>query len=474
MNEKIMGIDVGTTGCKTTIFDLSGNLISSAYTEYPLYTSPDKGYAEQNPEDWWTAVKKTMTLALLRGNISPSEIIGIGITGQSTSIILLNSTGRPIRPSILYLDSRGEKYIPQLSELVGPLNFVEVKVYTNLQWLRENEENTFKKIDKVLDVKEFIAYKLTNEVTFDSFAIAPERVKQLNEKFGIPDSFFGAFHTYDKPVGKVSQDVAKEVLVPEGVNVVVGPWDGMCNVIGSGIIEDGVLMDVAGTTEIIAMTTKEKTALSTHKHLIGDRWLIYTSTPLAISYTWFKNILTSFSGSLPEAIDPYSILNTLAMEAPPGSDGLIFVPTIQGDFMKPNLRGAYIGIGSNHTVKHMTRAILEGVAYHLKMTVDSIEGEGVPVKTIRVSGGGAKSRLWNQIKADVLEKPVEVQAVVETGGLGVAMLTAVALEKYKSLLDATNSMVHIKETITPNKENSKIYRKYYQRFVKHYEYLESQ
>ena len=108
MKEKIMGIDVGTTGCKTTIFDLSGNLISSAYTEYPLYTSPDKGYAEQNPEDWWTAVKKTMSLALLRGNISPSEIIGIGITGQSTSIILLYSTGTPLRPTILYLDSRGE------------------------------------------------------------------------------------------------------------------------------------------------------------------------------------------------------------------------------------------------------------------------------------------------------------------------------------------------------------------------------
>ena len=473
MKEKIMGIDIGTTGCKATIFDLSGRLISSAYTEYPLYTSPERGVAEQNPEDWWVAIKKTMALAMLRGNIPPPEVAGIGITGQSTSVILLDSTGTPLRPSILYLDSRGEKYISKLSELVGPMNYVELKVYTNLQWLRENEEETFKRIDKVLDVKEFIAYKLTNEVTFDSFAIAPDRVKLLNEKFEIPDRFFGTFHTYDKPVGQVKKEIVKEILISEGTPVVVGPWDGMCNVIGSGIIEDGLLMDVAGTTEIIAMTTKEKTNLTTHKHLIGDRWLIYTSTPLAISYTWFKNILTSFAGEISTAIDPYSILNSLAAEAPPGSDGLIFIPTIQGDFMKPDLRGAYLGISSNHTIKHMTRAILEGVAYHLKRTVNMIESEGVSVDKVRVSGGGAKSQLWNQIKADVLGKLVEVQTVVETGGLGASMLTTVALKKYKDLLDATKNMVHIKETITPIKENVAIYEKYYQQFLKHYEYLES-
>lgn len=469
----ILSVDLGTTGCKVAIFTKEGHMISLSYSEYPLYTSKE-GYAEQDPNDWWNAVVSNIKAALYKKNISPSSIRAIGVTGQSTSVVLLGNGNAILRPAILYMDARAENYLAQMIQSVGNINYVEIKFYSNLLWLRDHEPRLYKKIAKIIDAKEFIAMKLTGKVTYDSFPLKPDRVKKMNDAFDIPSEFFGTPHDYKSPTGYLQASVSKQIGIEEGIPVIVGPWDGMCNVIGSGLIEDGLAMDVAGTTEIVAMSSSKRTELANYNHLIDNLWLVYTSLPLAISYKWLRDNVAGLTTQLGQNIDldPYNILNMKAAESTIGASGLLFIPTMQGSFMKPHLKGAYLGIKTSHTLSDLSRAVLEGIAYHLRWMLEDIEQTGLKIKEVRVSGGGSKSQLWNKIKADVLNKPIKIISVPETGCLGIAILASSTIGWYGSILDASKSMIKFTQTIMPNKENHKIYTKVYQKYRKAFDLLD--
>ena len=471
--EYILSIDLGTTGCKVGVFDKDGGLKSLSYSEYPLYTNTS-GWAEQDPIDWWNAVKQRMKSALLKANIPPSSIKAIGVTGQSTSVVFLGKKGTILRPAILYMDARAEHYLPELFSKIKNMNYVEMKFYSNLIWLRDNDPNLYEKIEKVIDAKEFIAMKLTGRVTYDTFVLSPDRVKMINEHLDIPDSFFGEPHDYKEPTGYLSEDISRELGIPEGTPIVVGPWDGMCNVLGSGLTEDGIAMDVAGTTEIVAVSSKNKTDAASYRHLIENLWLAYTSLPLAISYRWFRDKIAIHDTqySMAAGMDAYNILNLRASQSKAGAAGLLFIPTMQGDFMKPHLSGAFIGLRTTHTLNEMARAIMEGIAYHLRWMIERIEEGNVTVNEIRVSGGGAKSSLWNKIKADVLNKPVKILDVVETGCLGATILTSTVIGWYSNLIEASQAMIHIKETITPEREQHEFYNKLYKKYREAFDFLD--
>ncbi|MGQ4833662.1 MAG: xylulokinase [Candidatus Asgardarchaeia archaeon] len=461
----LLGIDLGTTGCKSVIFDLEGNEISKEYVEYPLYVSSKENLSEQDPNDWWNAVKYTIKKSLLKNNISPVRIKGIGVTGQSTSVVFLDKNKTPLRPAILYSDARGEKYIQKMSEKVGPMNYVETKIFTNLQWVREHEPDIFTRIANVVDAKEYIGYKLTGVLSLDGFVLDKDRFKDLAETFDISLDLFGDFHTYSSPIGTITDDASRDTGLLSGTPVIIGPWDGMCNIIGSGLINDGDTMDVAGTTEIVAAVHSEKVPAITHKHILPGKWIAYTSTSLAVGFTWLRNILSSFQ-KLEESIDLYSVLNQEAKKVQLGSNGLIYVPTIQGEFMRPHLRAGFIGLSLEHKVGHLTRAIFEGVAFYLRQMIEGFEENGIQVGNIRVSGGGAKSELWNQIKADVLGKKLIVLKSKETAALGSVILASVALGLFKNYEQAMSSMIHVERTFDPILENKKHYDVLYNKFKK--------
>jgi len=470
-NDYILSIDLGTTGCKTVIFDLEGNEVSKEYVEYPLYVSGKENLSEQDPLDWWNAVVYTIRKSLIKKNISPSKIKGVGVTGQSTSVVFLSERGSPLRPAILYSDARAEKYIPEMTEKVGQMNYVENKFFTNLRWIRENEPETYSRISHVIDAKEFIGYKLTGELTMDSFVIDPKRLEMLAQAFDVPTKFFGRFHTYSEPIGYISGEASELTSLSEGTPVIIGPWDGMCNIIGSGLMDEGDTMDVAGTTEIVASISLQKIDDFSYKHVLEGRWIAYTSTSLAVSFRWFRDILLSLF-KVSDEIDIYEVLNSKANKVPPGSNGLLFIPTMQGEFFKPHLRGGFIGLSLDHNIGHITRAIFEGVALYLRKMLESFEERGFKIGNIRVSGGGANSSLWNQIKADVLNKKLLVLKSKETAALGAAMLAATALGYYSHLEKAMSNMSHVAYAVEPNPKNVQFYDKLYRKFINAFKFFD--
>jgi len=464
----ILSIDLGSTGCKVVIFDGNGDTISESYRGYPLY-SVRPGFAEEDPWDWWNATRENIRSALLRANIPPSNVAAISITGQSVSLGFLDEKGMPLRSSILsFMDSRAEKIRAEMISQFGKMSYSEMMVFSNLKWVRENEPRTYEKIDKIIDAREFICYKLTEEISYDGCALPPERVKRFKDHLGIPDKFFGVPHYYDKPVATVSKEAQETLGLEPGTPVVVGPWDGMCNVVGSGLTKDGLAMDVAGTTEIVAASTTKKLDVVTHSHIIDGLWLVYTSDPLAIAHRWFaENLLgrQNLSG-----LDAYDLINLMA-EKVEGQSIPIFIPTMKGEFMRPHMRGAFFGLSLDHNLNHLARSVLEGVAFHLRGTLTKIEEGGLKIDEVRVSGGGSRSRIWNQIKADVLGKTLKVMKTPETGALGAAMLAEVAIGRYKDLFEATQAMVSIKDEVRPRPEMRQKYDKIYEDYKKIYEFM---
>lgn len=469
--DHILTIDLGTTGCKIGIFDTNGSMISYSYSEYPLYSSKI-GYAEQDPMEWWIGVKHCIKKAIVKSNVSPSKISIVGITGQSTSVVFLNKEGNPIRSSILYSDSRAEKFITDIEKIVGKLNYTEAKMFSNLLWIRGNEHKTYKHIWKVLDAKEFIAYKLTGEMTYDSIVMPTERLMHLSSILDVPIEFFGNPHDYEHPIGYTTRKISEEIGLLEGTPVIVGPWDGMCNVIGSGLMNHGEAMDVAGTTEIVAVVSDKLLPIITHKHVIKDLWLFYDSVPLGIAHKWLRDMMFNEFKALSD-IDPYDVMNKLAENIEPGAEGMFFIPLFQGAFLKPHLKGSIVGVTVKHTRGHIVRSLLEGVAYSLRIMLEFVENGGLQVKEIRVSGGGAKSELWNQIKADVTGKEFKVIKVYETGCLGVAILAAVAIGIYTDIKEAIKNMVQFSYVVRPREDMHEKYNKYYNKYIKLLHFLDS-
>lgn len=469
--EYILSIDLGTSGCKVVIFSINGRMISHSYGEYPLY-SLESEFAEQDPRDWWTCTSKCIKEAITRASITPAEISAIGVTGQGTSIVFLDKEDKLIRPSILYMDSRAEHITKRIEEKVGKMTYTEAKIYSNLQWIREKEAETYRRLWKILDAKEFIAYKLTGEITYDSIALPDHRVSFLNEVTETPREFFGNPHDYSRPVGYTTKNLIEETGLCEGIPVVVGPWDGMCSVIGSGLIKHGQAMDVAGTTEIVAVVSDKFLPVITHEHVIDDLWLFYDSVPIGIAHRWLLDVMFNDLRQLPNA-DPYNAMNMLAESVVPGAEDLYFVPLYHGAYLKPHTKGVIIGLTIRHNRVHFIRSFYEGAAFYLRYILESIEKDGLEVREIRVSGGGAKSSLWNQIKADVTGRELEVLKVHESGSLGVAILSSVAIKVYGDLIQAIKNMVQVSHTVKPRKEVHEKYSKHYVKYLKILQFIDA-
>lgn len=469
-NKKIfLSIDLGTTGCKVLAFDKMGNQLKASNSGYPLL-GEEKGAREQKPSDWWKEVKKNLNTVLKDAEFPKKDVEAIAITGQSPSILLTDESGNPIRPAILtYMDSRAQEYRSKVLEATEEdATFPEWMLYSNILWIRNHEPETYERAEKILDAREFVGYKLTGKMRWDSFVIRPKIKEKLNEKFDISDDLFPPAHTYRVSIGTITPSLSDSTGLKQETPVVIGPWDGMCNVLGSGLFEKGLAMDVAGTTGILSICLDPKSKAVTHRHLVEEKALYYTSEAYTLSHRWLKeNIIEAFE----ESENGYELLDEMAEEAK-DEDSPIFIPTIAGEVEKPYMKGAFFGIEDKHKLKNFARAVLEGTACYLRMMIEEVKAEGVDVKELRLSGGGSKSKVWNRIKANVTGKPVKVMGTPETGSLGAIMLAAVATKTYDDLTEAESKMVSAKEVIEPEPELKEKYDELYKFFKKCYNSLD--
>ncbi|MEM2896239.1 MAG: FGGY family carbohydrate kinase [Candidatus Bathyarchaeia archaeon] len=462
--EYLLSIDLGTTGCKVMMFDVCGNPKGYRFREYPTF-SQALGYAEQDADEWWKAVSMNLREVIESSKVEVENIKGIGVTGQGTSVVYLDKNGRALRPAIIHMDNRAKDKSEWLVKKFGELGFSTKKIYSNLLWSRENEPEIERAISYVLDAREFVGYMLTGNPTFDENL--KREIEKLNEALGIPSELFGGPHGYFTPIGYVKEDTAKRMGLKKAVPVVVGPWDGVCNIIGSGLVEDGIATDVAGGTEIIAVAVSKKLPIVYLRHFIDGLWLTYTSPPLGLAHRWFKDQFAAMEKDFQNKLDldAYELLSLEAEKIEPGSKGLLFIPILR-EYGRPYLPGAFVGILPDHTRGHFIRAFLEGVALRIREIFEELESNGVNIKEVRLSGGGAKSMFWNKIRADVTGKPFAVLRVLESGCLGASILAALATKIYSNLIEASNRMVHVAEMIYPDEEKHKLYSKLYEKYKK--------
>jgi xylulokinase len=498
----LLGVDLGTAGCKTVLFDLAGNPVASSYADYPLYTL-GQDRVEQDPEDWWRATCSNIRETLKQAKASPRDVVAVGCDGQFPDLVMVNNIGEPVRRAIIYSDMRGKKQTEQIFNIIGseevarvtglPRSFFPGLPAAKILWVRENEPEHGKLTHAVLGAKDFLTFRMTGQTAVDyveAWWTGLVRVadyswseKMLSE-LRIDQSWLANIRQPTDVMGEISQEASQQTGLARNTPVVCGSVDGMCNVVGSGITEPGTTMDVAGTTEIIASLSKSKLppsigeSIFCWRHLDPQKWVVYTSTATAgACLRWFRDQFADAEKreAAHSGASTYDLLDREAAEAEAGSGKLLFLPYLAGEytpFFDLNARGVFLGLTLDTRRKHFVRAILEGVAYSLNHVIESLEALGIETKQITVSGGGSRSRLWNQIKADVTGRALQSTRVLETGCLGAAILAGIGVGAYSGLQDAVSSTVSVGERFLPdNQKNHETYSALFRTYKETYDRL---
>ncbi len=483
-----LGIDVGTTGSKSLLITEKGQVTASATVEYPMYT-PQPQWAEQNPQDWWQATVESIRKVLTTSQVPPDQIMGVGLTGQMHGLVLLNKEGAVLRPCIMWNDQRTGPQCAWITERVGPQRVLQLTgnpvlpgfTAPKIIWVREHEPEIYEQVAKVLLPKDYIRYRLTGEFATEVsdasgtslFDVGRRRWSQdMLEALDIPAEWLP--ECYESPVvsGCVSQAVAEVTGLKAGTPVVGGGGDQAAQAVGSGIIETGLISVTVGTSGVVFASTDEfviepEGRLHAFCHAVPDKWhLMGVMLSAGGSFRWFRDTLGQTEQEMASLLgqDPYELLTAEAARAPAGCEGLLFLPYLTGErtpYPDPNARGVFMGLTLRHGKGHLVRAVLEGVAYGLRDSLELMKDLGTEIRQVRASGGGARSELWRQILADVFDSELVVINVTEGAAYGAALLAGVGAGVYKDVAEACRQTIEVVQRTEPVPENTALYRELY-------------
>ncbi len=462
----VMGVDVGTGGTRAVLVDAQGRTVAVAVSPHQEIASAHIGWAEQTPEDWWQAAQAAIRGVLTTGQASEA-VRALGLTGQMHGCVLLDAAGEVLRPAMIWCDQRTQPQCDWLRETVGldrmlamvanpPLpNFT----LTKLLWVKEHEPAIWSRIHHVLCPKDYLRYKLTGEFATDVqeasgtllLDVAHRRwSEEMADAAGIPMRWLPRLFESPEICGRVSAAGAAATGLPEGLAVAAGAGDQGAGAVGTGILRPGSVSATIGTSGVVFAATDAPTLdpggrLHTFCHAAPDRWHVMGVTNGAgLSLRYLRDTL------MPEL--SYDDLGALALTAPPGSDGLLWAPYLFGErtpHLDPDARAAFVGITASTTRAHFARAVLEGVAMSLRDTLTLFAERGIPVNSIRLGGGGARSRPWQQIQADVYGRPVEVLAGEEGVAFGAALLAGTGIGLWPSVDAACDATIRVAHEVSP-------------------------
>ncbi|HBH3641826.1 TPA: xylulokinase [Clostridioides difficile] len=494
--EYVLGVDIGTSGTKTVLFDKLGNTIKSCTYEYPLIQEKS-GWAEQDANDWWKAVVESIREVVQSSNVSSECIKGIGLSGQMHGLVMLDNEGKTLRNSIIWCDQRTVKECEEITDLVGEERLIEITANpaltgftaSKILWVRNNEPDIYKNTNKILLPKDYIRYKLTGEYATEVSDASGMQLLDIRkrdwsdevlEKLNIDKNLLGKVYESQEITGYVTRDVASLTGLKEGTIVVGGAGDQAAGAIGNGIVKDGVVSSTIGTSGVVFAYTKEpkidkEGRVHTFCHAIPNTWHVMGVTQGAgLSLKWFKDNFcqseVEVSNSLGE--DVYEIINNQVSQVPTGCNGLIYLPYMMGErtpHLDPYARGVFFGLSPIHSKKEIARSIMEGVSYSLKDCMDIIENLNIDVNEVRASGGGGKSKVWRQMQADMFNQDVYTINSSEGPALGVAILALVGSGIYENIQKACDAIIKTSTKLEPISENVdtyKIYHRLYKRIYK--------
>jgi xylulokinase len=475
----VLGIDVGTGGTRVLVVDQDGRLLGAATEEHQNFASPQIGWAEQDPQDWWRACGIAVRKALTQAKISSEQISCVGFSGQMHGAVTLDAAGKPVRPALIWCDVRTEQQCIELTQKIGADRLIQLTcnpalpnfTITKLLWIRENEPEKWKQVRHVLLPKDYVRFRLTGDRGMDMadasgtlmLDVAHRRwSSEVLQAAELDASLLPPLYESPDVCGAISAEGAAATGLKAGTPVVAGAGDQAAGAVGMGIVAPGAVSVTIGTSGVVFAATGSpaldpKGRLHTFCHAIPNRWHIMGVTQSAgLSLRWFRD---NFVGAGDGKTDPYDMLTAEAKKVSPGADGLLWTPYLMGErtpHLDPNARGALVGLTASHTRGHVVRAILEGVAFSLKDTFTIFGEMKVPIGNIRLGGGGAKSPLWRQIQADVYGSDVEIIEQEEGAAYGAAILAGVGAKMWPSVDDACKNIVRASERICLQPAASKI------------------
>ena len=504
----------------------SGSVVASGTEEHQPFASPQPGWAEQDPLDWWRACGIAVKKALQKSAIPSEGIACIGFSGQMHGAVLLDAAGEVVRPALIWCDQRTEKQSRELSDKFGTERLIQLTcnppltnfTLTKILWVRENEPELWSRVRYIMLPKDYVRFRLTGDRAIDvadaSGTLLLDVAKrawsaEVLDGTGIEKTFLPALCESAEICGKLNVEGAGATGLKIGTPVVAGAGDQAAGAVGMGIVRAGVVSATIGTSGVVFAATDRpaldpRGRIHTFCHAIPGRWHVMGVTQAAgLSLRWFRDtfgvgsVVMDSTGGLrivPRSIvregvmldsddtenagtdanpqdDPYEFLSDEANKSAPGAEGLLWAPYLMGErtpHLDPNVRGALVGITPSHRRPHVIRAILEGVAFSLKDTFSIFDEMKVPVERIRLGGGGARSPLWRQIQADVYGHEVEIVAAEEGAAYGAAILAAVGAGQFASVDEACDAVIHIASRATPDPSASALMQKNYATFRRLY------
>jgi xylulokinase len=477
--ELFLGIDVSTTGAKALLIDGTGAVVSSATTPLSLST-PKPLWSEQDPLEWWDGVANSIRQALAQADAQGGMVRAVGLTGQMHGLVLLDASGEVLRPAILWNDQRTGPQCEAITEKVG---FKQLLALTGnraltgftapkVLWVREHEPEVYAKAAHLLLPKDYIRYRLTGTYGTDKAGAAGTLLLNIEtrdwspeilEALEIPEAWLPKTHEGPEVTGEISDEAAKVTGLRAGVPVVGGGGDQAAGAVGVGAVEPGIVSLALGTSGVVFASTaepfvEEEGRLHAFCHAVPETWhLMGVMLSAAGSLQWYHDTLAP-ELSFDDLIAPVE-------DVPAGAEGLFFLPYLTGErtpYPDPLARAGFVGLTVRHTQAHMTRAVLEGVAFGLRDSMELILGAGLgEIKQIRISGGGAKSALWQQILADVLGHELVTVNTTEGAAYGAALLAGVGAETWPTVAEACAATVKVVDRTTPQDTMVKVYHTLY-------------
>lgn len=491
----MLGIDVGTGGTRALLIDDAGRIIASETAEHRPFASPQTGWAEQDPLDWWRACRESVRAVLCSSATRAGDIAAVGFSGQMHGAVLLDASGTPLRPSLIWCDQRTSEEARELTNQVGEDKLIAWTcnpaltnfTATKLLWVRKHEPHLFKQFRMLQLPKDYVRYRLTGEYGMDLADASgtllldvahrrwsAEMVNAANLDVSVLPTLFES----SQVCARISLEGAEATGLAAGTPVVAGAGDQAAGAVGLGVVAPGAVHATIGTSGVVFASTDRpamdpRGRLHTFCHAVPGRWHVMGVTQAAgLSLRWFRDQF----GAAGNPVDPYESLTREAASVPPGSDGVMWAPYLMGErtpHLDPEARAALIGLAANHRRAHVVRAILEGVAFSLRDSFSIFEEMKVSVKNIRLGGGGARSVLWQQIQADVYAHAVEIVEAEEGAAYGAALLAGVGAGVWKTVDEACRQTVRVKITIEPNRESSVFMQQQYRKYRRIYPALRS-